>query len=347
MVSAWWAGCLATGVVDVADLRERPDALEGGGWWAVVAEFEGRLRAWRFADVRAAPLPVSRPEPDSGDAGPSRWRGPHEAAWSSSMSRSEYERGVTTNRQRIRDGDVYQVNLCRVLQAPLATGDPYALATVLACGNPAPYAGVLDLGEEWVVSASPELFLERSGGVVSSSPIKGTAPTERELLPKDRAENLMITDLVRNDLQRVCRPGTVAVPSLLRTESHPGLVHLVSTVRGALRDGVTWAEILEATLPPGSVSGAPKQAALDLIAELEPVSRGPYCGAVGFVDADAGQAVLAVGIRTFWWHEGLLRFGTGAGITWGSDPAGEWQETELKAERLIRLASGDSGSIGA
>jgi para-aminobenzoate synthetase component 1 len=137
------------------------------------------------------------------------------------------------------------------------------------------------------------------------------------------------------------------VPSLLRTEQHPGLVHLVSTVQGELREGVSWAEILRATLPPGSVSGAPKRAALDLIAELELVSRGPYCGAVGFVDADAGQAVLAVGIRTFWWHGGTLRFGTGAGITWGSDPAGEWQETELKAARLVRLASGEGGSIGA
>ncbi len=263
------------------------------------------------------------------------------------MFRPEYERAVTTIRERIREGDVYQVNLCRLLQAPLASGDPYALATVLACGNPAQYAGVIDLGEEWVVSASPELFLERSGEVVTSSPIKGTAPTVRGLLPKDRAENLMITDLVRNDLQRVCRAGTIAVPSLLRTEQHPGLVHLVSTVRGALRDGVTWAEILRATLPPASVSGAPKQAALDVIGQLEPVSRGPYCGAVGFVDADAGQAVLAVGIRTFWWKDGLLRFGTGAGITWGSDPAGEWQETELKAERLVRLASGEGGSIEA
>jgi len=263
------------------------------------------------------------------------------------MSRFEYERAVTRIRERIRDGDVYQVNLCRVLQAPLVAGaDPYALAAVLARGNPAPYAGVMDLGDEWVVSASPELFLERAGDVVFSSPIKGTAPTEQELLPKDRAENLMITDLVRNDLQRVCRPGTVEVPALLRTERHPGLVHLVSTVRGAMRDGVGWADMLQAMLPPGSVSGAPKPAALDLIAELEPVARGAYCGAVGFVDADAERAVLAVGIRSFWWKDGLLRFGTGAGITWGSDPAGEWLETELKAERLVRLASGEGGNIG-
>jgi para-aminobenzoate synthetase component 1 len=335
-------------LVDVADLRERPDALDKGGWWAVVAEFEGPVRAFRFADVRSTPLPAVRPHAVGKNAGQSRWRGPDEAAWSSSMSRVEYERGVATIRERIRDGDVYQVNLCRVLQAPLAAGgDPFGLAAVLARGNPAPYAGVVDLGDEWVVSASPELFLERAGDVLCSSPIKGTAPTEQELLPKDRAENLMITDLVRNDLQRVCRPGTVEVPSLLRTERHPGLVHLVSTVRGALRDGVGWAEMLQATLPPGSVSGAPKPAALELITELEPVKRGPYCGAVGFVDADAQHAVLAVGIRSFWWKDGFLRFGTGAGITWGSDPAGEWQETQLKADRLVRLASGDSGSIGA
>jgi para-aminobenzoate synthetase component 1 len=135
---------------------------------------------------------------------------------------------------------------------------------------------------------------------------------------------------------------------LCAPEQHPGLAHLVSTVSGELRQGVGWADVLSATFPPGSVSGAPKSSALRAIADLETVPRGPYCGAIGWVDADTGEAELAVGIRTFWADRDTrgqrwLRFGTGAGITWGSDPEQEWAETELKAARLIGLASGRVG----
>jgi para-aminobenzoate synthetase component I len=174
---------------------------------------------------------------------------------------------------------------------------------------------------------------------VESGPIKGTARTAADLLAKDHAENVMIVDLVRNDLGQVGVTGSVQVPELCTVEEHPGLVHLVSTVRARLRPDVGWAEILTATFPPGSVSGAPKSSALRLIGELEPVPRGPYCGAVGWVDADRREACLAVGIRTFWLGSGTLCFGTGAGITWRSDPQQEWDETELKAARLVALAS--------
>ena len=129
------------------------------------------------------------------------------------------------------------------------------------------------------------------------------------------------------------------MPDLCRLEEHPGLVHLVSTVRARLRLDARWPEILGALMPPASVSGAPKLAALDLIAELEPVPREVYCGLIGWVDADAQRADLAVAIRTFWHAEDELRFGTGAGITWGSDPDGEWDETELKARRLTALVT--------
>jgi para-aminobenzoate synthetase component 1 len=218
------------------------------------------------------------------------------------------------------------------------------LAALLAAGNPAPYAGLLRLPRHGVhvASASPELFLRRAGGVVESSPIKGTGRTAADLREKDRAENVMIVDLVRNDLGRVCATGSVTVPALCAVEQHPGLVHLVSTVRGELRAGAGWSDLLDATFPPGSVTGAPKLAALDVIRDLEPVHRGPYCGAFGWVDADAGTGCLAVGIRTFWREADLLKFGTGAGITWGSDPESEWAETELKAERLVALASAPS-----
>ena len=193
-----------------------------------------------------------------------------------------------------------------------------------------------------VVTASPELFLARSGSILTSGPIKGTGATSADISDKDRAENVMIVDLMRNDLARVCRPGTVRVPSFLELEHHPGLVHLVSHVSGQLHDKLSWSAILNALAPAGSVSGAPKLAALAAIAELEPISRGPYCGAVGWVDADRRVAELAVGIRTFWLKDGEIRFGTGAGITWGSNPTAEWEETVLKARILLRLASSRS-----
>jgi para-aminobenzoate synthetase component 1 len=192
----------------------------------------------------------------------------------------------------------------------------------------------------WLVSASPELFLSVEDGRLSSGPIKGTAPTPDGLMAKDVAENVMITDMVRNDLQRVCVPGSVEVSDLLELQRLPGLVHLVTTVVGRALD-VGWRSVLDATFPPASVSGAPKRAALEVISALEPVRRGPYCGAFGWVDADAGRAELAVAIRSFWWDaaDRLIRFGTGAGITWGSDAGAEWAETELKAARLVGLAS--------
>ncbi len=331
---AWWGGRSFTDLVEVVDLALDPGALErpAQGTWLVVAPFEGAGTAYRFATATTARLPP--PDvPWPGVTGP----------WTSSLDEDAYRAGVEAVRTLVREGEVYQVNLCRVLTAELgADADPWGLAAVLARGNPAPYAGVIDAGDGWVVSASPELFLRRTGDRVTSAPVKGTAPTRAQLLDKDVAENVMITDLVRNDLSHVCRPGTVTVDALLEEQVHPGLVHLVSTVSGRLRDGVGWRELLAATGPPGSVSGAPKSTALQAISTLEPVPRGPYCGGLGWVDATTGDAELAVGIRTFWWTPdggGRLRFGTGAGITWGSDPAGEWAETELKAARLVGLAS--------
>jgi para-aminobenzoate synthetase component 1 len=190
-----------------------------------------------------------------------------------------------------------------------------------------------------VASASPELFLRRRGDRVESRPIKGTAADPEGFREKDRAENVMIVDLVRNDLGRVCRYGSVTVPALCAVEAHPGLYHLVSTVTGRLRDGVGWADLLAATFPPGSVTGAPKLAALDAIARREPLPRGPYCGAVGWIDADACSGELNVAIRTFWFAGGEVHLGTGGAVTWGSDPEGEWRETELKARRLLAVAS--------
>ena len=366
---AWFHGVRARHPVECVDLAADAARVARGGFWAVVGDFEGPVRAWRFADVERGD--------DTGHDASGGWRGPSRASWTTSLERGAYVRAVERVREAVRAGEVYQANLCRVLTAPLSGPDgaeppARALSAVLARGNPAPFAGGVHvpagagLPPAWVVSASPELFLRLEDGVLTSAPIKGTAGTPEGLTAKDRAENVMITDLVRNDLQPVCLPGTVEVTSLLRVEHHPGLVHLVSTVQGRLDPGLAgaddlWARVLAATFPPGSVSGAPKSSALRVITELEPVPRGPYCGTVGWIDADAGRAELAVGIRTFLWSaddasspgdgvgvhmadgaptvDGTLRFGTGAGITWGSDPGAEWAETELKAARLIALAS--------
>ena len=269
------------------------------------------------------------------------------------MSRAAYITAVERVRALVAAGEVYQANVCRVLSATMpdvSVSDVAGLAALLARGNPAPYAGFVDLpdgahpgvpaGGLRVVSASPELFLRRDGSVVVSGPIKGTGRSPDDLGEKDSAENVMIVDLVRNDFGAVCRTGSITVPHLLTVERHPGLVHLVSTVRGELRTDVGWRDLFGAAFPPGSVTGAPKSSALRIIDEVEPVDRGPYCGAVGWVDADSTTAELAVAIRTFWLSEGVLRFGTGAGITWGSDAAHEWDETELKAATLLSVAAG-------
>ncbi|MFB7494787.1 chorismate-binding protein [Streptomyces sp. NPDC056161] len=333
---ARFGGRVASGLLDVTD---DPAALDSTGFWAVCADYEGRLTCARFADVHTEPVPAPVP---------GRWRGPGPQDWTSSLDRAAYTAAVVRIREHIAAGEVYQANLCRVLSAPVAPGaDVDALTALLARGNPAPYAGTIRLpghGVE-IATASPELFLRRDGTVVESGPIKGTGRTEADLLDKDRAENVMIVDLVRNDLGRVCATGSVTVPELCTVEKHPGLVHLVSTVRGELRAGAGWPRLLAAAFPPGSVTGAPKPSALRIIEALETAPRGPYCGAIGWVDADRGTGELAVGIRTFWLDRSAaagatLRFGTGAGITWGSDPEREWRETELKAARLLAIASG-------
>ncbi len=318
------------------DVTSDPEALDSHGLWAVVAGFEGQLTCARFRDVR--------PQRRSAASG-FRWHGPRPDLWTTSLDRAGYTAGVRRIREHIAAGEVYQANLCRVLSAPVASdADLEDLADLLAARHWAPYAGMIRLPEHGVevVSASPELFLRRTGRVVESGPIKGTGRTEADLLEKDHAENVMIVDLVRNDLGRVCATGSVTVPELCAVEKHPGLVHLVSTVSGELRDGTGWAELLGAAFPPGSVTGAPKPSALRIIEALETAPRGPYCGGVGWVDADRRTGELAVGIRTFWIDRAhsRLRFGTGAGITWGSDPEREWEETELKAARLLAIASG-------
>lgn len=304
---------------DPADLR--------AGRWAVAIGFEGQAMLARFRRWDRAS------EPADGSWTP--LRGP----WRSSLTRPQYLAAVAAVKEEIARGWVYQVNLCRVLSTPCDAADLSGLHARLEVMR-APFGGLLALPEHGVhiASASPERFLTRRGWTLSSSPIKGTASAPDGFLAKDVAENVMIVDLVRNDFGQVARTGSVEVSQLLTVEPYPGLFHLVSTVTADVRR--TWSEILSATFPPGSVSGAPKHSALDVIGRLEPTAREWYCGAFGWIDVDRQEAELAVAIRTFWLSAGELRFGTGAGITWGSDPVGEWDETELKAQRLIALAGG-------
>ena len=323
-------GALATDLVDVtSDLA----ALDSSGWWAVVLPFEGAPLCARFARRRPS---GAMPRPDR------PWVGPPARSWTTSLDRPAFSAGVGAIRESIAAGDVYQVNLTRRLRAPLvAPASMLALGASLAAANPAPFAAVVELPEHGVqvASASPELFLARDGRRVRSSPIKGTVAPGSAFHAKDRAENVMIVDLVRNDLGRVCVPGSVRVPALLAEQDHPGLRHLVSTVEGELRPEIGWPELIAASFPPGSVTGAPKLAALEHIARLETGPRGVYCGAVGWVDADRRQGELNVAIRTFWVEEDQLCLGTGGAITWDSTADGEWAETELKARRLLTVAS--------
>ncbi len=327
-------GRLATGLVEI---RHDFEGLDESGFWVVVVSFEGRVTCARFAHVRAAPLPAAA------------WHGVDLSRWTSSLDRSGYIEGVVEIRRLIADGSVYQVNLCRVLSAPTDADDLRGLANALADKHPSRYPAVVCLPSEGIhiCSASPELFLSRSrigdDDVVQTRPIKGTGRTALDISAKDHAENIMIVDMARNDLSRVARTGGVDVPALCEIEEYPGLVHLVSTVQATLAPGVTWREIFAATFPPASVSGAPKSSALRIIRDLEPVARGPYCGAIGWVDATRRCAALCVAIRTFWLDADQLRFGTGAGITWGSDPKAEWAETQLKAELLLAAASSNVG----
>ena len=323
---AWLAGRAVDG--DVAALDRRLDAL----------------RTW-LEETLLGPIPAAA----TGDV--------PELVFASGLERPDYLRGVEAVRDAIAHGDIYQANLTRRLEAAFG-GDPWPLYRRLRTGDPALFAAYLDLGPgrgggpRALVSASPEPFLTaRSDGSVASDPIKGTRPRGRsrkddralaaELLAsaKDRAENVMIVDVLRNDLGRVCVPGTVRVPRLCRLERTAAVQHLVSTVTGRLAPGRDPFDLLAASFPGGSITGAPKLRAIELLEDLEPVRRGPYTGALGWIGPDGAMATSIL-IRTFVADGERLTLHVGGGITWRSDAAAEWDETVAKA-------NGPLGAIGA
>ncbi|HUQ78225.1 MAG TPA: anthranilate synthase component I family protein [Patescibacteria group bacterium] len=344
--AAWLAGRALDGDADRLSRR--------------LAEVRSRLRPSRIA--RAA----SRAAAIEDEAGSATDGAPNGDAFTSSLDRAAYERGVEAVRDRIARGDIYQANLTRRLATPF-DGDPWPIYRRLRTGDPSLFSAYLDLGggapghasvlgsaparPRAILSASPEPFLGVSvGGLVSSDPIKGTRPRgrtpaddrrlARELLAsaKDRAENVMIVDVLRNDLGRVCVPGTVRVPRLCRLERTATVQHLVSTVTGRLARGRDAFDLLRAAFPGGSITGAPKIRAMEILRELEPTRRGPYTGALGWIGPDGAMATSIL-IRTFVADGTRLTLHVGGGITYQSEPAAEWAETVAKAR-------GPLGAIG-
>jgi anthranilate/para-aminobenzoate synthase component I len=273
-------------------------------------------------------------------------------AFRSRTPRDRWLSDVEAVRRAIADGEIYQANLTRRLEASFE-GDPWSVYRRVRTGDPAVFAGYLELGgRRAIVSASPEPFVAIDGaGTISTDPIKGTRPRGRtreddrrlacELLgsAKDRAENVMIVDVLRNDLGRVSVPGSVRVPRLTRLERTAAVQHLVSTVTGRLRAGLDPLDVLGAVVPGGSITGAPKRRAADLLGAWEPTRRGPYTGALGWIGPDGAMATSIL-IRTFVADGRTLALHVGGGITWRSDPAEEWAETVAKA-------AGPLGAIGA
>lgn len=261
-----------------------------------------------------------------------------------------YRAAVAAVLERIAAGDTFQVNLAQRLRGRW-TGGLVPLYRALRAHSPAPHGAVLPTLGAGIASVSPETFLEVRSGRVTVRPIKGTRPrhddatADREAgealrhSAKDRAENVMVVDLERNDLGRVCRPGSVTAPTLLALEAHPTVWHLVSEVTGELRAGTTWGELLRATFPCGSVTGAPKVSSMGIIDRLEPVRRNWYCGAFGWLGA--GAASTAVGIRTAsLWPDGTVDYGAGGGIVADSTPAAEHRESLDKAAAFLRAVAG-------
>jgi para-aminobenzoate synthetase component 1 len=309
------------------------------------------LEKLRGGPVAASSIPRDdRGRPDDGNRAPSYPVTSTDAAIAAGLRSTFTHRGYLDAVARVREyivaGDIFQANLSQRFQAPLRT-PPWELYAGLRKRNPAPFAAYLGFGEMTVMSASPERFLrldvERQ---VETRPIKGTRP--RGLGPmhdaalgralaeseKDRAENVMIVDLLRNDLSRVCRAGSVRVPELFALEQHPTVHHLVSTVVGELEPGADGVDLVRAAFPGGSITGAPKVRAMEIIAELEPTRRGVYCGSIGYLSA-SGAMDTSIVIRTYVASGNEVYFQAGGGIVADSDPELEYRETLDKARALI------------
>lgn len=324
----------------------------GSSWTGELAEWRDRTEdSLRFVATSDGAVPVSVPpgpgrvaRDDSGVASSSS--GSRQVVWRDSDV--DYLAKIDACRQAIRDGDVYQ--LCLTTEACVAgEQDPVATYRTLRRSSPSHHGGFLRIGDTVLLSASPERFLSVTpDGMVRTRPIKGTRPrhpdpardaglaADLETDPKERAENLMIVDLMRNDLARVCEPGSIEVPDLFVVESYPQVHQLVSEVRGRLASDGHPVDVLEATFPAGSMTGAPKRRAVEILAGLEQRDRGIYSGAFGWMGADGGIE-LAMVIRSIVIDPAGATVGAGGGITWSSVPEAELAEVKLKAAALLRV----------
>ena len=304
------------------------DALRSARAHARAREFQVRLGT--------APARVAIPQPPA-----------HPPQIRSNFTRPAYENAVQRVIDYIYAGDIFQANVSQRFQAELPADDtPFNLYQRLRAINPAPFAAYLNLGETVIASASPERFLLLRGDEVETRPIKGTRPrgatpeADRaladELLAseKDRAENVMIVDLLRNDLSRACQDHSVNTPEICILESYATVHHLVSTVEGRLPFGTNAVDLLRVTIPGGSITGAPKIRAMEIIAELEPTWRGPYCGNIGYISF-TGNMDTSIVIRTYAIQGNTVTFQAGGGIVADSDPAAEYEETIDKAQALM------------
>ena len=265
----------------------------------------------------------------------------------SNMSKAEYMERFQRIQQYIHDGDCYQVNLAQRFELPVS-GDPWQAYLQLRQANPAPFAAYLNLPDHQILSLSPERFLQLDQGHVETKPIKGTSPRADNLLQdqqqaeqlkqssKDRAENLMIVDLLRNDISKSCKSGSVKVPRLFDIESFTSVHHLVSTVTGELAQGKSAIDLLKGCFPGGSITGAPKLRAMEIIEELEPHRRGIYCGSVGYIGFN-GNMDSNIAIRTLLHKEGRLSLSAGGGIVADSDPEAEYAETFHKIAAILKM----------
>jgi len=274
------------------------------------------------------------------------------AAIQSPFTPETYQDAVQKVIDYIRAGDIFEANISQCFSATLPDFDSSMLYQRLRHYNPAPFAAFLQAGKYAIASASPERFLKLHQGKVEARPIKGTRPRSADPVEdkafaecllaseKDRVENIMIVDLMRNDLSRVCLPHTVKVPQLCELESFATVHHLVSAVEGELMPGYAALDLIKATFPGGSITGAPKIRAMEIIAELEPTVRGPYCGSVGYIGFN-GECDFSITIRTYAIRDNFVTFQTGGAITVDSDPLEEYEETLAKAAALRRVLTMD------
>ncbi len=339
------------------DAEKIPDMAVGIYDWAVVADHVER-RSWLVGQGR---------DPDTdikwnglvrrfSEARPEKPRVPFRitSPVASNMTRESYGRAFRRIHEYIGNGDCYQVNLAQRFAAT-ASGDPWLAYQALRVINPAPFSAYLSTPYAQILSASPERFLKVENGHVETRPIKGTRPRaghprlDAELAEelrnsgKDRAENVMIVDLLRNDLSKNCAPHSVKVPKLFDVETFATVHHLVSTVTGQLRPGRDALDLLRGCFPGGSITGAPKLRAMQIIEDLEPQRRGVYCGAIGYVGFD-GNMDTSIAIRTLIYSGGIMRFWAGGGIVADSRLEDEYQETFDKAAAMLKLLQQSAAS---